>query len=210
MDPFLLLCCPACRGDLDRVGTDELHCGDCQFSFPIIEGIPVLFPCNVKERMDELFGRYWDFEAKAAMYDELVEGGESIFERYNHESEVYGLVRFYEPGRLDIVLDAGCGNGRFLETFPGSTFEALFRTRERGRGHFLVCGELEHLPFKPGTFGTVISCRVLQHLPAQKAAVEEICRVTRDGSDVIPERTISGIRRASIRTFACRREFAAC
>jgi ubiquinone/menaquinone biosynthesis C-methylase UbiE/uncharacterized protein YbaR (Trm112 family) len=195
VDPWKLLCCPACRRDLDRVSAEELQCVSCHFAFPIVNGIPVLFPCDVKEKMPELFQRYWDSESKADLYDQLVEGDNELFGTYNHESEVYGLVKFYDPGKLEVVLDAGCGNGRFLETFPANTYKVgldaslalLVRTKRRGRGHFLVCAELEHLPFKDGTFSTVISCRVLQHLQRQQRAVEEICRVTQPEGDVVLE-----------------------
>ena len=191
-----LLCCPACRGDLDvHVEDERLRCDACQFEFPIIQGIPVLFPCNVVERMDELFGRYWDTEEKAELYDTKVEGDEDVFGTYNHESEVYALVEGYEPSNLDVVLDAGCGNGRFLDTFPSNTvtvgidasLNLLQLVKKRGRGDFLVCGELEHLPFKDGAFGTVITCRVLQHLHQQEAAVLEMSRVTREYGNVILE-----------------------
>jgi hypothetical protein len=63
----------------------------------------------------------------------------------------------------------------------------LRRTKTRKRGDFLVCGELEHLPFKDSIFGTVISCRVLQHLRRQNEAVIEMARVTRDKGDLILE-----------------------
>lgn len=113
-----LLCCPACTGGLDGPRNEpELYCPNCDFTFPIVDGIPILFPCDVKTRMGDLFGRYWDSEPKADLYDTRVEGTDS-FGVYNHESEIYGLAHHYESGNLDIVLDAGCGNGRFMETFP--------------------------------------------------------------------------------------------
>ena len=192
---FNLLCCPACRGQLERPSEDELQCLACEFTFPVIQGIPVLFPCNVKEKMTELFGRMWDSAARAEMYDTQIEGRDSIFDKYNFESEIYGLVKLIDQTKVDMVLDAGSGPGRFLERLPRGSFtvgldaslEMLIRARRRGRGHFLVCGELEHLPFKDGTFDTVISCRVLQLLTDQQKAVEQLCRVTRPGGDVILE-----------------------
>jgi len=192
---FNLLCCPSCHGELERPSEDELQCPACRFTFPVVEGIPVLFPCNVKEKITELFGRMWDSVAKAEMYDTLIESGDSIFDKYNYESEIYSLVKLIDQAKVDLVLDAGSGNGRFLERFPQGSFtvgldaslEMLIRARRRGRGHFLVCGELEHLPFRDGTFDTVISCRVLQLLKEQQKAVEQLCRVTRPGGDVILE-----------------------
>jgi len=59
--------------------------------------------------------------------------------------------------------------------------------RRRKRGDFHVCCELEHLPFKDGLFGTVITCRVLQHIRAQDVAVSEMARVTRSKGNLMVE-----------------------
>lgn len=191
-----MLCCPSCRGDLERPAEDELHCAPCGHTYPIVEGIPVLFPTDVKSRMTELFGRYWDSEEKAEVYDTKVEGEDDpIFGVYNHESEVWALVQQYDPAKMGMVLDAGCGNGRFLDTLPDSTVKVgldaslnlLKRVKRRGRGDFLVCAELEHIPFKDELFDTVISCRVVQHLVKQEEAVHEMSRVTKPGGDLTLE-----------------------
>jgi ubiquinone/menaquinone biosynthesis C-methylase UbiE/uncharacterized protein YbaR (Trm112 family) len=191
-----LLCCPACHGDLSRTDNgDELRCVRCRFDFPIVDGIPVMFPCDVKQKMKELFQRYWDTEERAHVYDTAVEGGDDTFGVFNHQCEMYGLTVLYDPTKLSLVLDAGCGNGRFLEALPASSvrigidasLNLLRHTRQKGRGDFLVCGELEHLPFKDEVFDTVISCRVLQHLRQQELAVQEVCRVVRRDGDVILE-----------------------
>jgi SAM-dependent methyltransferase len=170
-------------------------CPACAFVFPIVDGIPVLLPCNVQSEMSHLFARYWDSEDKANLYDTNVEGGGSILGVYNHQSEIYGLTCYFDGRKLDLLLDAGCGNGRFLETLPSSTVSVgvdaslnlLRAARKRKRGQFHVCCELEHLPFKSDLFGTVISCRVFQHLRKQEQALQELCRVTRRQGDVILE-----------------------
>ena len=191
-----ILCCPACRGGLEhqREGS-RLLCPACRFRFPIVEGIPILFPCDVESKMGELFTRSWDSPERAEMYDMRVEGRTSIFERYNHNSEVYGLTHYYASENMDLVLDAGCGNARFAETLPNgalyigadASLNLLKIARRKGRGDFHVCSELEHLPFRDGTFSTVISCRVLQHIPQQSTAIGELCRVARTKGDVILE-----------------------
>lgn len=191
-----LLCCPRCRCDLAFNDTlNEFSCHACRFHLPILDGIPVLFPCNVRESMPNLFQRYWDSQEKADLYDAKVEGGDDAFGRYNHLSEIRALTCYYRPRNLDLVLDAGTGTGRFLDTFPETTIKVgldaslslLRHARARGRGDLLVCGELEHLPFKSGIFGTVISCRVLQHLQEQERALQEMARVVRPGGDLIIE-----------------------
>jgi SAM-dependent methyltransferase len=193
---YQMLCCPKCKGNLTLKNDESaLSCGSCAFVFPIVDSIPVLFPCNVAVEMKQLFTRYWDSEDKAHLYDTNVEGADSIFGVYNHESEIYGLTYYFDQSKLDLLLDAGCGNGRFLETLPPTTVSVgidaslnlLRAARRKQRGNFHVCCELEHLPFQSGLFGTVISCRVLQHLKQQEQAVQELCRVTREHGDLILE-----------------------
>ena len=194
-DFYSLLCCPACKGALQlRNAGAQFYCPSCAFTFPIVDGIPVLMPCNVIENMDRLFGRYWDSEERAQSYDTEVEGSD-IFGVHNHISELRGLMHHIESGKLDLVLDAGCGNGRFLAALPAGTLSIgldaslnLLRiTRRKRRGQFHVCAELEHLPFRDAQFGTVISCRVLQHLVCQRQAVYEMCRVARKQGMVVME-----------------------
>lgn len=195
-DFYGMLCCPKCKGDLTlRNDESAFSCATCAFVFPIVDGIPVLFPCNVEVEMKQLFTRYWDAEDKAHLYDANVEGAGSIFGIYNHESEIYGLTYYFDQNKLGLFLDAGCGNGRFLETLPPTTVSVgidaslnlLRAAQRRKRGHFHVCCELEHLPFKDNLFTTVISCRVIQHLKKQEEAVQELCRVTKVDGDLILE-----------------------
>lgn len=190
-----MLCCPACRGEIQMTGDSALRCPACDFSFPIVEGIPLLFPCDVSENMERLFGRHWDSDERASFYDENVEGVDDVFGEYQNESELSGMERCYDETKLGVVLDAGCGNGRALARLPAHTVKVgvdaslnlLKATKRRERADFLVCCELEHLPFKDAIFDTVISCRVLQHIVDQDVAVGEMSRVARGLGDVIIE-----------------------
>jgi ubiquinone/menaquinone biosynthesis C-methylase UbiE/uncharacterized protein YbaR (Trm112 family) len=194
-DFFSMLCCPICKGELEQQpDLPEMSCPRCNHHYPIVDGIPVLLPCNVKERMPELFGRYWDSENRAQMYDTEVVGT-NTFGRYNHESEIRGLLSCLDLGGASLLLDAGCGNGRFLATLPihitsvgvDASLNLLRIAKTKGHGHYHVCCELEHLPFRDEVFDRVISCRVLQHLRAQNDAVGELCRVLEPGGEIAIE-----------------------
>ncbi|MBF0163903.1 MAG: methyltransferase domain-containing protein [Magnetococcales bacterium] len=202
LEQFLpFLCCPNCHGDLllsrptDQRWSEILTCNGCGTPFPVIDGIPVLFPGNHPEKLDALFQRYWDSAEKAALYDAKVEGGEDPFGVYNHRSEIHAMAVYYAARPPRALLDAGCGNGRFLTTFPNETLKVgvdaslnLLRiARGKGRGDFHVCCELESLPFKNSLFDTVISCRVLQHLKEQERAVGELARITETDGRLILE-----------------------
>lgn len=196
VDPELLalLCCPVCRGDLHGPEEDELTCPACDHVYPIVDGIPVLLPTNVKARFEELFGRYWDSEARAELYDTCVEDDSTQLGAHNHRGELEATLEVLGPLTDGRLLDCGCGNGRFFDHYPESIFAVgidaslnLLRIcRAKGRCRRLVCGELEHLPFKDGVFDRTLSVRVLQHLHRQEEAVVEMLRVLRaDGQTVL-------------------------
>jgi LSD1 subclass zinc finger protein len=196
LDPQLLeiLCCPSCRGELeyDR-GASELRCEACAFTYPIVDGIPVLFPLDVKANFDELFGRYWDSEDRAEIYDRFVEGSQSMLGMHNYQGEVRATMEVL--GDLDgrRLLDCGCGNGRFFDEFPADLFAVgidaslnmLRVCRQKERCSRLVCCELEHLPFVDSSFDRVLSVRVIQHLERQREAVVEMDRVLEPAGELV-------------------------
>lgn len=196
LDPELLeiLCCPACRGELDYWrDASELLCEACGFTYPIVDGIPVLFPLDVKTRFEELFGRYWDSEDRAEIYDRFVEGGQSMLGMHNYQGEVRATMEVLGDLGGHRLLDCGCGNGRFFEHFPPDLFTVgidaslnmLRVCREKDRCPRLVCCELEHLPFVEGSFDRVLSVRVIQHLEKQREAVVEMDRVLGPGGELV-------------------------
>ncbi len=103
-----------------------------------------------------------------------------------------------EVGPGDLVLDAGCGEGRHcfgsLERgarvvgldldFP-SLRDASKRLRERAReldslGE-MTQGDAFHLPFADETFDRVICSEVMEHVHDYRAAARELARVTKPG-----------------------------
>src|SRR5262249_43082233 len=120
IDLLELLCCPSCKGELvSETSAQILRCDVCRFRFPIINGIPVLFPCDVAEKFPELFSRHWDPEDMAERYDYHVEGASSALAMYVHRGEMHatlqGLGTISAGARL---LDCGCGNGRLFDRLP--------------------------------------------------------------------------------------------
>jgi ubiquinone/menaquinone biosynthesis C-methylase UbiE/uncharacterized protein YbaR (Trm112 family) len=194
LDPVLrdMLCCPACRGELTyKPELDELACAPCGFEYPIVEGIPVLFPVNVKARFQELFGRYWDSEERAKTYDTFVAGQESLTGAHYHRGEVETTLRVLGDLGPCRLLDCGCGNGRFFEHYPpqvlavgiDASLNLLRICRANGRCERLVCCELEHIPFKDASFDRLVCVRVIQHLKKQREAVVEMSRVCKAGGE---------------------------
>jgi len=100
------------------------------------------------------------------------------------------------------VLDLGCGAGRHafealrrgarvvaLDTDEGELrqvagmFEAMRAAGEvpGGASASAVAGDATAMPFPGGSFDKVIAAEVLEHIPADQAAMDEIARVLRPG-----------------------------
>jgi SAM-dependent methyltransferase/glycosyltransferase involved in cell wall biosynthesis len=114
-------------------------------------------------------------------------------ERNSHESfhKKTGLDQEQLNGR--VVLDAGCGAGRYAEIAAAhggrvvavDISRAIFRTAEllqnQMREHLAIKGNLEKLPLESASVDVVYSIGVLHHTPNPHAAVAEIMRVLRPG-----------------------------
>lgn len=98
------------------------------------------------------------------------------------------------PERPLRILDAGCGTGGMLDqykTLPdlevtGVDFspEALSFSHKRGHSR-LAGGDLTCLPFRSGSFDVVSALDVIEHIPDDSRAVDEIVRVLRPGGILV-------------------------
>jgi SAM-dependent methyltransferase len=87
------------------------------------------------------------------------------------------------------VLDLGCGTGRNLPLFPPGVRavgldpcrQTLARARRRAPGVPLVCARAEALPFREGTFDTVVSGLVFCSVGDPGRGLAEVRRVLRGG-----------------------------
>lgn len=96
--------------------------------------------------------------------------------------EIYSLI----PIDVRTILDAGCGNGIFLNHIMEST-NTYYRLYGLDRSKTALkytktdksIGSLDLLPFKDNIFDLVTSLEVIEHLPVKvyQKALSEICRV---------------------------------
>ncbi|MBI4322999.1 MAG: methyltransferase domain-containing protein [Candidatus Omnitrophica bacterium] len=197
------VCCPACGGDvaLDAVAsahTQEiesggLRCGACAAAYPIVNGIPRFLPMarqtsssssaeQARHRTQRSFGFQWTRFA----------GMHPVFEA---DFLKYVSPLTPESFRHRLVLDAGCGFGRHL--FYAATYgaeaigvdlsaavESAHRNTAHLPGAHVIQADLNHLPFRPGTFDLVYSIGVLHHVPTPEATFGNLLRSLKPGGTV--------------------------
>lgn len=90
------------------------------------------------------------------------------------------------------VLDAGCGSGRTLQELADygqvSGIELDTESAELARGRGLgevVIGRLEQLPWDDGTFDLITCLDVIEHVPDDITALQELRRVCRPGGRLL-------------------------
>lgn len=102
------------------------------------------------------------------------------------------ILREAEP-LSERVLDLGCGDGLFASLAcvrqPSvgldPCFSAILEAKARGAHRTLVCGSATELPFRDGTFATVVCNSVLEHIPDLDAALTECHRAMKPGGRLL-------------------------
>ncbi len=99
-------------------------------------------------------------------------------------------ARFYADLPLPRpVLDLGCGDGHFASVAFDGPLEAgldpwwgpLSEARGRRAHRLLVQAEGGRMPYPDGTFATVVSNSVLEHIPVVQPVLAEVARVLQPG-----------------------------
>ena len=134
------------------------------------------------------FGRMWrlrnsiaaaDYDARA--YDSVVP-----LQRYWQRRRfklITGFMRGFER-----VLDVGCGSSRILGSNPsmvGLDVQAHKLRFDRRYGNPLVHASIFALPFRDASFDCVVCSEVIEHVPADARAFDELARVLRAGGRLV-------------------------
>ena len=96
------------------------------------------------------------------------------------------------PDRTNLdILDAGCGGGATMESLRrygrvrGLEFAREAVTYSRERGHDVIEGSIERMPFEDESFDLALALDVIEHLPDDRPALEELRRVLRPGGSLL-------------------------
>jgi len=104
----------------------------------------------------------------------------------------------------DVVLDAGCGNGRPLALLEERRCTAVGLDLSLGMARSthhprVAVGDVQDLPFPAGVFDAAAAFMMLYHVPDQENAAAELRRVVRPGG-VLVATTASQENQAELRT----------
>lgn len=191
------LVCPSCGSCLELRSSQEeggeilggeLLCGHCPARFPIVRGIPRLQPgvtAADKARTADAFG--WEWQEFAVLHG--VDEYRSQFLDWIHPIK----PEFFEG---KVVLDAGCGMGRFarIASLFGSrdvlaidlsdAVEAAYRNTVSLPNVHVIQADVYHLPLRQGPAADVdfsYSIGVLHHLPDPEAGFHAMTQHTKPG-----------------------------
>ena len=178
-----ILACPDCGSSL-TLETDRLVCGRAH-AHPIREGIPRFVPT---EAYAGSFGFQWKKLGRLQL--DSVNGTGFSAARFR---DITGWGEADLRGRL--VLDAGCGAGRFAEVVArefGADLVAidLSNAVEACRENLmpdppLVCqASIYSTPFRPRSFDFVYCIGVIQHTPDPSQSIRSLARLVRPGGQI--------------------------
>ncbi|MCS6839542.1 MAG: class I SAM-dependent methyltransferase [Roseiflexus sp.] len=186
-DLYRLLQCPTC-GSRDLIVTDDgVTCATCSAEYPRRDGYIDLMPRGVE------FGyvsKYVSEEAELAHELDYRDLAPPLLAAGVRNRTLQRLLNLRPT---DIVLDSGCGNGKFaawnadrVRLMVGVDPATLFAD-EAVRTVALIQGDARRLPFADSTFDKAFSIDVLEHFPRDviDAYLCETARVLRPGGRLL-------------------------
>jgi ubiquinone/menaquinone biosynthesis C-methylase UbiE/uncharacterized protein YbaR (Trm112 family) len=174
-----LLCCPTDRAPL-ALREGGLECAQCGTIYPIQDGYVELLPRGKYEHTT----RYTEEQGGAILdYQDISRPLLSAQVKNNLLNE------FLDFQREDVVLDLGCGNGKFaywnkdrVRTMLALDLAPWFADRARAE-LLLLRGDLRAVPVQDRAMDKVFAIDVLEHLTRAdlECVLQETCRVLKPG-----------------------------
>ena len=177
-----ILRCLACRGPLQEDAT-ALVCRKCNRLYPLTDGV---YRFVDVQKYANSFGFQWKLYARTQLDDATSQRSESAFRRRT------GFRPEDLAGKL--VLDAGCGMGRFAEVATRwgahvvgidlSLAAEVAAQNLRERSVSILQADVFDLPFAPESFDYIYSIGVLHHTPNCEEAFRTLPALLKPGGRI--------------------------
>lgn len=130
---------------------------------------------TTRDEMRQAYGTDAELEKRAAIW------------RYATERRELADVAVERVGDAEVVLDVGCGNGRFLRkrTAIGLDLMPGMLDAARDTGCPLVQGACEALAIRTASVDAAVAMHMLYHVPDIPAGVRELRRVVKPGGMLV-------------------------
>ncbi len=200
-----LFACPACVGHL-RLEQDRMACQQCSATYPIQDGIPLLFHAHggVAERngiekqqdVTDIVKAFYE-ENPFPNYDDL-DTRESLMAKANRG--IFARLMDEQIPQGALVLEAGCGTGQ-LSNFLGLSWKRKvfgsdlclnslrlakgFKDRNKIQNAAFLQMNLFRPAFQENSFDVVISNGVLHHTGDPLGGFRSISRLVKPGGAIV-------------------------
>ncbi|MBV9581351.1 MAG: class I SAM-dependent methyltransferase [Chloroflexi bacterium] len=170
--------------DLDDIETGRLVCQQ-GHAYPVLRGVPRFVS---QDAYTSSFSYEWDRFRKTQL--------DSWTGRHDTRDRLQASLNFpLDQLRGKLVLDAGCGMGRFAEivqrygaTYVGMDYsyavDAAYQNAGHAPGVHFVQADIFAPPFADGTFDLAMSLGVLHHTPDPGAAFSSVSHVVKEGGQL--------------------------
>lgn len=179
---FPNLICPQCRSDDLEERDQLLCCHDCQATYPVNKGRPVMLAGDLDQFAQEIA-----VQDRVALDYEAARYSNEYALRYHRWWTDLMLRTVKTEGR---ILDNGCGIGPLFERLPSADImgldisSAMLDAASRHSDR-LILGNSQNLPFADASFDLAFCRSLLHHLPDPAEAVAEMHRVLRPGGELV-------------------------
>lgn len=155
MNLFDLLACPACKRPVVRAGADALRCEACAALYPIRNGVPIL--------LADPEGALVEHEADLGVRDGYTAWKDRVIVQSLSDAQV--------------VLDFGAGRQALDDP-------CIIRMDLTFNRWVDVVGDVQALPFLPGSIDFAFGGAVMEHVPNPWRAADELWQVLKPGGYV--------------------------